>query len=62
MKKETLKAWISKGEFSLAKKNLGKPSKRDIADDYGYIWFVKESIPNRRGMIAVEIRLSKPIK
>lgn len=43
--------WIYKRDISCAIKNNGKPSKRDIADDYSEIWFAKASIPDMRGMV-----------
>ena len=55
MSEEPIKAWIQKGELTVARKNNGNPSKRDIAEDYACIWFCKESIPDRRGMTEVTL-------
>ena len=54
-KEKVIKAWMSRGELTTAIKNNGLPSKRDIADDYGCVWFAKNEIPDRRGMIEVSI-------
>lgn len=50
-----IKAYISKGELTVALKNKGNPSKRDISEDYAYVWFSKESIPDKRGICEIEI-------
>jgi hypothetical protein len=57
-----IKCWISKGELSIALKNNNKLSKRDSSDDYAYIWFVKEAIPYKRGMVEVTLLLKSHIK